>query len=435
MVLSPIQDGNVLVIDPRIVATSANATVQLLVAIGLGVWIARRKGQNLLSPQSVETLSKLVYWLFQPSLVFCSVSRTLYDAREGKGGLSSIALAMMPMAAVLHIGLGYLTACLLSRMFRVRSTHDARYILLCCTFGNAAPLPLVYVSSLFSASPVLHADVTACISFYLLAWSPCFYTIGPMLLSHGDDAPTEDDKLDRPYLKSKDDDRYFVEPSAEKFGLSSILTPPIVGSFLGVVVGLAPLLSNALLTPNGLAAAVYNAIHTFSSAYLPSVILVLAGSLAHQAQSRSQQHPCGENLSIESQPTQVPSLLFDKDSSSLDPTRKSYDQPSGRIILCICAARFVVSPCLTALLLSLLQSLVSNAESSGKTLTICSFVVLLESFMPPAQNTVVLLHLQGKREQAGRVSQLLTALYTISLVPIALLLNLILTSTRILRLS
>jgi predicted permease len=351
---------------------------------------------------------------------------------------------MMPMAAVLHIGIGYMTATLLSRMFRVRSSLGERYILLCCTFGNAAPLPLVYTSSLFSASPALLADVTACISFYLLAWSPCFYTIGPMLLSHRDDALRENEKLDEPYLKRKNDGNDFVEPSAQKFGLSSFFTPPVFGSFLGVVVGLVPLLSNALLTPRGLAAPVYNAIHTFSFAYLPSVILVLAGSLADQQRSRRQQQP-RTGPSIELQPTHVSGSIINKDCSSSASTdsktihtitgRTARDRPSAQIVLCICAARFVVIPGLTAVLLILLQSLVSTVESSLKALKICSFVILLESFMPPAQNTVVLLQLQGKQEQAGHVSQLLTTLYAASLAPIALLLNLILASTGILQLS
>ena len=60
---------------------------------------------------------------------------------------------------------------------------DAR---VCMTFVNSATLPFIFAPALFKEiNNGLMMDVSSCLSFYLLAWSPAFCTYGRhLLLSH-----------------------------------------------------------------------------------------------------------------------------------------------------------------------------------------------------------------------------------------------------------
>jgi auxin efflux carrier family protein len=442
--MSPAQGASFVLLDPRVLRTVVNAVLKLLAAIGMGTWLARRKESNVLGPSAVQALSKLIYWLFQPSLVFCSVSMTLFHAVATPGGLSTTALAMMPMAAVLHIGFGYLAAHTLIKLMRIRSATDEADIVVCSTFGNAAPLPLVFVSSLFSGSPGLHADVTACISFYLLAWSPCFYTIAPLMMSANDESLAECDPSTQPSVKQKDDETEDERGvTSKQLALPSIVTPPVLGSVAGILVGSVPFLSNLLLTPHGVAAPIYGAINTFASAYLPSVLLVLAGSLVGRqivppvkvGTSNLRSEPLARTASLQTNHSHRPGLAS-MEVVSLNGKRRTKLPPATfKSMVCICLARFLFMPALTLVTLRLFQSLMFDDEVNRRSRTVCSFVVLLESCMPSAQNSVVLLQLVGMDERAGRMTRLLTALYVVSLLPLTILLNMILTSTGILQLS
>lgn len=433
-------------LDPSILKIAVNAVLKLLAAIGMGAWLAGRKESNVLGPQAVQALSKLIYWLFQPSLVFCSVSMTLFHAAATPEGLSMTALATMPMAAVLHIGFGYLAAHALTKLMRIRSATDESDIVVCSAFGNAAPLPLVFVSSLFSGSPGLHADVTACISFYLLAWSPCFYTIAPLLMDANEETSAEEDEPPtQPRAKRKGEDEMEDDGgvSSRQINLSSLVTPPVLGSVAGILVGSVPLLSNLLLTPHGVAAPVYSAISVFSSAYLPSVLLVLAGSLIDRqtlspvkvAATNLRSVPMVSNASLQAKNSDRPGLASMEVMSLTGKRRSKLPPAKFKSMVCICLARFLVMPTLTLVTLRLFQSLMFDDEVSRRSRTVCSFVVLLESCMPSAQNSVVLLQLVGMNDRAGRMTRLLTALYIVALLPMTILLNLTLTSTGILQLS
>jgi auxin efflux carrier family protein len=431
--------------DPRVLRIAVNAVLKLLAAIGMGTWLAGRKESNVLGPSAVQALSRLIYWLFQPSLVFCSVSMTLFHAVATPGGLSTTALAMMPMAAVLHIGFGYLTAHTLIKLMRIRSATDEADIVVCSTFGNAAPLPLVFVSSLFSGSPGLHADVTACISFYLLAWSPCFYAIAPLMMSANDESlATECDPSTQLRVKRKGDDTEDEHGvTSTQLALPSIVTPPVLGSVAGIVVGSVPFLSNLLLTPHAVAEPIYGAINTFAAAYLPSVLLVLAGSLVGQhivptvkvGASYLRSVPLASTASLQTNDSHRPGLASMEVVSINGKRRTKLPPATLKSMVCICLARFLVVPALTLVTLRLFQSLMFDDEVNRRSRTVCSFVVLLESCMPSAQNSVVLLHLMGMDERAGRMARLLTALYVVSLLPMTILLNMILSSTGILQLS
>jgi predicted permease len=446
-------------IDPRVALVAFKATIKLIVALALGVWAARQK--NVLDVSAVQSLSRLTYYIFQPALVFCSVSKTLH---AGSSGLPTSALSVMPFAAIIQIGLGYASSMAITWILPLQNSQDERDVIVCSSFANSAPLPLLFTSSLFNDSYILQADVTACISFYLMVWSPIFYTAGPHLLRTKEERETGFD-LEADATKHNKED---IKDVSSTLDLHSLVSPPVIASFLGLAVGLIPVLSNLFLTDNGLAVPVHNAVNTFSKAYLPSTILILAGSMVGSSSSSHKTQQTKDKSRRIIMPTRTNSLEHPLDRSTAGPavSRKRTRQlplsldgastsradasvstmsvccwPSAplvldntaphhqrrgvsiRTIFLIMISRFVVIPIITLLLLKVASSVHLLPGEGTRSHAVLTFTILMESFMPAAQNTVVLLQLQGKKEQATRLTKLLTVLYVVAMIPITVWLS------------
>ena len=130
-------------------------------------------------------------------------------------------------------------------------------------------------------------------------------------------------------------------------------------------------------------------------AYLPSAILVLAGSLVKKK----------EATSVESE--------ADKKSSSVHP----------KTIISLLFSRFLLSPILALSTVRLLQVANLMPVDNARTLAIVTFTLLMEGCMPPAQNSVIMLQLKGEKGRAAKMAKLLTVLYTLSAIPVTLLLS------------
>jgi predicted permease len=74
---------------------------------------------------------------------------------------------------------------------------DTKDVWMCTTFANSAPLPLVFADSLFANNWLMKADVIACISFYILLWSPISWKVGPRMLETETQLAREAPPLDR----------------------------------------------------------------------------------------------------------------------------------------------------------------------------------------------------------------------------------------------
>ena len=200
--------------------------------------------------------------------------------------------------------------------------------------------------------------------------------------------------------------------------LKVLATPPVIGSIAGMAIGSSACLRNAIMKPTSLLYPVYGAIRTFGVAYLPSAILVLAGSLVGKK----------ETSATETQ----------DDKTKLHP----------KTIISIMCSRFILSPILalsTVRILTLLKLMPSNCP---RTLSILTFTLLMEGCklelkiepryfifatnfflnfvskgMPPAQNSVILLNLAGEKQRAAKMAKTLTVIYALSTVPVTLLLS------------
>lgn len=380
------------VLNPVVFSAALGATSKLLSSIGIGALSTpagpKQFGQ-ILDSSAVSALSKLTYWLFQPCFLLCGVASTLSKASTSSSGagLPTSALLLLPLAALIQISLSAIAAKIVTtKRFGIRplllgiDTDDdaaARDIQMCTTFANSGPLPLILTDALFQGN--LLSDVTACISFYLLVWSPLFWTAGKNILGLAE--------------KNDTDKQNFFTVIATQ--VKAFLSPPVIGSIMGVIIGSTPILRNALMKPGAALFPIFGSLKTFGVAYLPSAILVLAGSL------------------VKKQDGTKPQASSKTPSSSLSP----------KTILSILASRFVLSPFLALTSVKLMTIFGLMPADNARTLAVLTFTLLMEGCMPPAQNSVIMLQLANEKERASKMAKLLTVSYALSAIPVTLLLS------------
>jgi len=390
-------------INPTIAFASLGATTQLLSAIGLGALAASRpnvldagkfvtslkkmtaiifsqyaKHYSMHNEAAVKALSRLAYNVFQPAFLLCNVVNTLASgsANSESGGIPKVSLILMPFISLLQIIVGSIFSKFVVNLSKIEGEEkcDSR---VCMTFVNSATLPFIFSAALFKDNPALMTDVSACLSFYLLVWSPAFWTYGrSLLLSNSETIEKENTS----------------QASNLIIGLQKLFSPPVIGSTIGIIIGSIPMLRNAVLQ-DGIFSPVFRATKTLGSAYLPAAILVLSGSLGGSKNKKVVQ---------------------------------SQDQPiRSRTLLSILFARFIVSPASSYFALRLLGKYTNILPPVGTTArAVVSFIILMEGCMPPAQNSVLILQLAGCKERAERMAKMLTFIYVISIIPITVLMSL-----------
>jgi predicted permease len=363
-------------LDKTVAFAALGATAKLLSSVGLGSLAALKP--NLLDPAAVSALSRLIYWIFQPCFLMCSVASTLAAASSGAVvGLPKSVLLLMPLAAFIQISLGSLIAKIVSGVLKFPD-EEARDFTMCTTFGNSGPLPLIFADALFGGT--LKTDVTACISFYLLMWSPLFWSAGRMILG----------------TNNKAGDASLRGLSKVKSEIQKLMNPPVVGSIFGVIIGGTGWLRNSCLQPTGLAAPLYGACNTLGTAYLPAAVLVLAGSLI--------------NNSVKAVTTIT--------NGATETAKSGF---SKRAVVSIMFSRFVLAPISALATVKAMDYL--GVLSSGRAKAVVTFCLLMEGAMPPAQNSVIMYQLDGLPERAGKMAKVLALIYSMAVVPVTLLLS------------
>jgi len=406
-------------LNPTVMLASVSATVKLLSSIGLGTLYTPRGPKflgNILDPSAISILSKLTFWIFQPCFLFTGVAGTLSTALGGgsssAGGLSPQALFLLPLAALLQISMGFLlaniytTSKLRNPLLGISQDDDetASDIKMCATFANSGPLPLIFADALFQMKKGIYNDVAACVSFYLLIWSPMFWTLGRIILGSYKDNKTKDGLVNwRIQLQNR---------------LGLIFSPPVVGSLLGLIVGSQSNLRNLFFQSSGLFHPLYSAAKSFGYAYLPAALLVLAGSLVGTKATTS------TNTAMN--PTSSNVNTFTSSSSS---------RIHPKTIITLLCSRFILAPMVALAAMRLLTFFNLLPTSNPRSLAIVTYTLLCEGCMPPAQNSVVMLQLDGKRDRAAKMAKLLTVLYTLATIPITFLLSACLSLSGILNYS
>lgn len=390
-------------LNTAVLSASLSATAKLLSSIGIGALatpVGPKQFGNILDGSAVSALSKLTYWLFQPCFLLCGVASTLAKANSGTGGLPTNALMVLPLAALVQISLGALAAkCITTKKFGIRPLFlgidvdddaGASDIQMCTTFANSGPLPTILSDALFRGE--LLSDVAACISFYLLVWSPLFWTLGKIILGLNEkDAVSVNDTGSNKEVGINLSSKF----SKVTRQVKALLSPPVIGSLMGIIIGSNSVLRSAFLTPGAPLAPVFGAFRTFAVAYLPAAVLVLAGSLVRKDAATS-------------------------DSGSKE-TRSSSVHP--KTIISLIFSRFVLSPLLALTTVRILLGANLLPVDNARTLAVVTFTLLMEGCMPPAQNSVVMLQLADEKARAAKMAKLLTVIYALSSIPVTLLLS------------
>lgn len=411
-------------LDARVTAASVSAITKLLCSVGLGAVAAKRPTDKPpLDGAAVASLSKLTYWIFQPMFLLCSVATTIAAASSSKvaGGLTNKNLALMPLCALLQISIGYIFASVATSVARIKG-DESRDAKMSMTFANSGPLPLLFADALFSGT-VLLQEVTALISFYLLAWSPAFWSYGPQILSSknwkdgGDSLKRASNASDS--KKTKKETENAIEREVKRF-----CNPPVVGSLLGLLVGACVPVRNAMLRPDGALVPLFLSMKTLGSAYLPAAVLVLAGSLAGSGinqefdEAGNKIREAGDKLNEAAE--KIGDALTNRDE---DDEQSSTSTGSKRSIAAIVFGRFLLAPIGAFASLKILNALKVLPPVGSRARAVVSFVILMEGCMPPAQNSVIMLQLQGRRGRAKKLAKALTIIYSLAILPVTLLLS------------
>lgn len=342
-----------------------------------GVWASKT---GLLDKTALSVMSKLVFGLFQPCLLFANVCATV--SKQGSGGS---VVTFFPIAAIMQIFLGYSVGKVVSfLLYGTKSSEESKQLLTCTTFGNSGPLPLVFVDALLKSHPdqTLLPTSVGYVSLYLLGWSPLFWIVAPAIL-----APEKNLAVGE-------------KPSFDyKALVQRILSPPVIASIFGAVVGSIPGLRKHFLPADGIFHAIFESIKFIGAAYLPAVLLVLAGSLS--GSSEPDEEGATDNVALAKQ------------------------------IMAIYLSRFLLMPSVAFALIAAARKFF---PSLGSLLTdpLVLLVFLLETCMPSAQNSTVILQLQGNRKGAARMARVLMLVYVLGIPAISYWLVKILETTALL---
>lgn len=359
-------------IDPSIAKASVGAITQLLTCCGLGM-LATHAG--LLDAPTTRALSKCVFNVFLPAMLCTSVASTV------AGGAGVATLMAMPLAAVVQVGIGLLIsgALLGPRKFFTPSGRDVATL---SAFGNSGVLPLVFADCLFRHLPLLHARANALVAMFLLGWSPLFWTAGFSLLSPP--SPADSTATDA----SAEHDPWLWLHRLR----SRVLTPPIIGCLLGLLIGALPPL-RALLVPPSTPLPLFRCLQVFGNAYSPTALLVLATSLALPARG-------GDD---------------EKAAAAEDQRNRGAGARDLGVVL---STRFLLLPLAFAMLLRL-------ARTSGLLPPdpLRDFMLTMQATMPSAQNTVLALQVAGEPSRASRMARKLLIIYLTAALPVAAVLS------------
>ena len=364
----------------QIKTAAVRAVSKLLATCGIGAYAAK---ENVLTQSALSTLSSLVFNLFQPCLLFVNVCQTI--AAQRMAGGSPIAW-ILPMAAVAQIALGFVVGKILAKFlyFGQEDSSEAKQFLTCSTFGNSGPLPLVFTDALFRASkdPTLLSNSVAYISLYLLGWSPLFWVVGTTILSNPEGK------------KSADEER--------KIMMKRVFSPPVLASIVGLIVGSNAFMSSLFIPGGAIFHSIFEAMRTIGAGYLPSVLMILAGSLVAPPTKDETQSATGDL-------TQYQEF---KQNFGIG-TEKGTGRAFMKQVIVTYLCRFLLLPTVAFTGLKSLSIVAPAAYNYLMSQPLLLFVLLLETCMPPAQNSVTIMQLSGDKKGSSMMARTLLVIYAL----------------------
>jgi len=392
-------------------STGVGAVSQLIVTTAVG---ASTVYAGLIEPASISALSRVLFNLFLPCYLFCNVIKTVTAY-----GVSSSLLAM-PVAAALQIAFALtLSKRVMLPLLGVDPKSDAgKELTLSASLHNPGVLPLLFFDALFRSpypDPTVLPQMAAYVSFYLMGFSPLFWAIGPSLMSDADADGGHGTQGDSIPIKIKKAVVKFVSP------------PPVAAALMGLLIATTPFLRGFLVGDAAPLRPVFTTLENFAKAYLPSASLVLAGSLVSGAgkssgnkQQQEQTETKDNSDGDDEEATQIAGEVLDSLSTAAEPGFK-------RSLAALAVTRFCVMPLVG---FGVLRGLASAGVFPHPTAAPTLWFFLLTQFsMPPAQNSVIMLQVLGKKDAAARMAKNLLLSYAIATVPLTFLFSIFMAVT------
>ena len=375
-------------------SAAASAATQSMAELGIASIIgAGCVEREFLTPLTIKALSKATFSILLPMFLGTSIIQSVT-----KYGLKRSSLAV-PLLAIIQSTCLFLASklVLLPLAGIDADSDDGRATTVCCSFGNSGVVPLIFCESLFrqSANSDYVSQSMAFVSLFLIGWSPFFWSFGRSVLIPDKSAAASETKSGTEKLMDL---------------AKQALPPPVVGVFVGLFVATTPLWKLFLSPPNSDAKAplsiVFNSIANFGRAASPLSLLILVSSLAVGA-------GIGNHITNIDSSKQVAGRGDETVSTSETKLLKKWAVVS--------ITRFLFSPALMYGLLHLAERI--GAIGSVEDSPMLWFVLILEATMPPAQNSVTMLQVADRGDDAASMAMFLFSVYLTSMIPVVIVLT------------
>lgn len=406
-------------------AASSKAIQTLLSTCAVGFYASK---VHILDKNALSTLSKIVFNIFQPCLLFVNVALTISKMRTSMNTGAACSVSILLIASCVQALIGYLIGAAVSWILYgfADQSDDKKQLIACSTFANIGNLPLVFVDSLFKSHPdtTLLPKSLAYISLYLMLGSPLFWVGCSSILRNENnsndrsnvvviDSNIQNDAVSVSsniiYNKSSTQvHQYYkyillwIKSSKINELMKRVLVPPVMGSMCGLIVGSNFYLNKLFLQPNySILNPFYEGLRTLSAGCLPSVLLILAASLS--STNNDPERPLASTIASTNH--------LDKSNEVSSVSGRGYKLPVLLIkrVLALCVTRYFFMPIFTLHILKFVCKHVPLIAADK----VLVFILLLQSCMPSAQNTVTILQMNRQSDAAESMARTLLAVYMI----------------------
>ena len=330
-------------IDIFISVTKAVSTIFII--CGIGALLVRKK---ILIEKDLQVLSKAVTFAMFPALAFVNISKNI-DLEVLKS------LWILPLSCILFAIVGMLIGYIFTKIAKTPKFFN-NGIITTIGFGNAGfiPIPLImalaFTLPLFKDNPVEYGERgVAYISIFLLTFTPFIWSFAYTLISQ------------TPWKEVK---------------LKKIITPPVYGACLGIIIGLIPFLKNNLCVKTGDFYFIFKSLEILGWGTIPCSLIILGGKLS--------KGPIKGVIGIKS-------------------------------VLAVVLGKLILMPIFVFFYIQLLLKF-----EFIKFDLILILVLMIEAAMPPATNLVVMTTLRGIKQEEDAMATVMFYSYLISIITVVL---------------
>jgi predicted permease len=204
---------------------------------------------NAVTQEQLRVLGKIVYYLMLPALLATKVALSV--------NFSQLTYFwIFPLCGVLFVVIGICLGLFFAKWLcadRKLQSITAAAI----AFPNASYLPIPLVLSVIATFPCFrdypHAAelAVAYISIYLIGYTPLLWSAGQAMVTGR---------------------------NLNEVRISHVITPPIIGIALGIIIGLVPWLNNTIVSEGAILSPIFSAAKLIAEGTIPCALLIIGGN-------------------------------------------------------------------------------------------------------------------------------------------------------------